>query len=102
MDSLVSNGCIIAGGQVIRSVLSPNVRIDEEARVEDSILFEGAQVGAGCRLYRTIVDKRVRIPAGTVIGADPAEDAKNYPVSEHGVVVISRRKKGKKKKVMKE
>ena len=101
MDSLVSNGCIIAGGQVIRSVLSPNVRVDEEARVEDSILFEGAHVGAGCRLYRTIVDKHVRIPAGTVIGVDPAEDAKNYPVSEHGVVVISSRKKGK-KKVMKE
>ena len=103
MDSLVSNGCIIAGGQVIRSVLSPNVHIGEEARVEDSILFEGAQVGAGSRLYRTIVDKNVRIPAGTIIGENLAEDAKSYPVSERGVVVISRIKKGKKKKkVMKE
>ena len=95
MDSLVSNGCIIAGGQVIRSVLSPNVRIGEEARVEDSILLEGVQVGAGSRLYRTIVDKYVRIPAGTVIGANPAEDAKRYPVSEYGVVVISGGKRGK-------
>ncbi len=90
MDSLVSNGCIIAGGQVIRSVLSPNVRVDEEARVEDSILFEGAQVGAGSRLYRTILDKHVKIPAGTIIGENPAEDAKHYTVSEHGVLVISR------------
>lgn len=89
MDSLVSSGCIIAGGQVIRSVLSPNVRIGEEARVEDSILFEGVQVGAGSRLYRTVVDKYVTIPDGTIIGVDPVEDARRYTVSEGGVVVIS-------------
>lgn len=98
MDSLVSNGCIIAGGQVIRSVLSPYVRVDEEARVEDSILFEGVKVGAGSRLYHTIVDKHVKIPPGTIIGADPAEDAKHYTVSESGVVVIPRRKKVKSNK----
>lgn len=98
MDSLVSNGCIIAGGQVIRSVLSPYVRVDEEARVEDSILFEGVKVGAGSRLYHTIVDKHVKIPPGTIIGADPAEDAKRYTVSERGVVVIPLQKKVKSNK----
>ena len=35
------------GGQVIRSILSPNVRINSFAHVEDSILFDGVDVGRG-------------------------------------------------------
>jgi len=88
MDSLVSNGDIIAGGQVIRSVLSPYVRVNEEARVEESILFEGVRVGAGSRLYRTIVDKGVMIPPGMVIGLNRAKDKELFTVSESGITVI--------------
>lgn len=90
MDSLVSHGDIIAGGQVIRSVLSPYTRVDEEARIEESILFEGVQVGAGSLLRRTIVDKHVSIPPGTQIGIDREEDERRFTVSDGGVVVIPR------------
>ncbi|MCP4992921.1 MAG: glucose-1-phosphate adenylyltransferase [Gammaproteobacteria bacterium] len=93
LDSLISSGVILAGGQVIRSVLSPYVRVDEEARVEECILFNGVKVGAGSRLYRTIVDKDVTLPPGTVVGFDHKKDAKRFTVSPGGVVVISRRKK---------
>ena len=98
MDSLVSHGDIIAGGQVIRSVLSPHVRVDEEARVEECILFDGVRVGAGSRLYRTIVDKGVRIPPNSVVGADPAHDRDRFTVSDGGVVVVPGRKKAKPRK----
>lgn len=91
MDSLVSHGDILAGGQVVRSVLSPHVRIDEKARVEQSILFEGVRVGAGSRLFRTIVDKQVSIPPGTRVGFDRQADQQRFTVSEGGVVVIPRR-----------
>lgn len=90
MDSLVSHGDIIAGGQVIRSVLSPYVRIDEASRVEQSILFEGVKVGTGCQLFRTIVDKWVKIPAGTVVGLDHKTDKKRFTVSPGGITVIPR------------
>ena len=90
MDSLVSHGDIIAGGQVISSVLSPYVRLDEAARVEQSILFEGVKVGAGCQLYRTIVDKWVQIPPGTVVGLDRKLDKKRFTVSPGGITVIPR------------
>ncbi|MES9898495.1 MAG: glucose-1-phosphate adenylyltransferase [Sedimenticola sp.] len=91
MDSLVSSGDIIAGGQVIRSVLSPNVRVNEEARVVESILFEGVEVGAGAQLYRTIVDKGVKIPPGTIIGSHHATDEKLFTISSGGIVVIPAR-----------
>ena len=98
LDSLISGGVILAGGQVIRSILSPYVRVDEEARVDESVLFNGVKVGAGSRLYRTIVDKDVTLPPGTVVGLDHEKDAKRFTVSPGGVVVISRRAKIRKRK----
>jgi glucose-1-phosphate adenylyltransferase len=93
MDSLVSPGCILAGGQVIQSVLAPKVRINEKARVEQSILHDDVIVGAGSYLYRTIVDKGVTIPPGTEIGLDHEQDRKRFTISEGGVVVIRRKQK---------
>ena len=65
----------------------------EEARVEESILFEGVNVGAGSRLFRTIVDKEVTIPPGTLVGVDHEQDKQRFTVSTGGVVVIPRRMK---------
>jgi glucose-1-phosphate adenylyltransferase len=87
-DSLISEGCIISGGHVHHSILSPNVRINSYSYVEGSILFEDVNVGRHCRLRRCIVDKHVDIPAGTSIGFDPEEDRRRFQVTESGIVVI--------------
>lgn len=87
-DSLVSEGCIISGGAVHRSVLSPKVRINSYSSVEESILFEGVTIGRHCRIKRAIIDKNVEIPPGTVIGFDPVEDRKRFSLTESGIVVI--------------
>ncbi len=47
-DSLVSEGCILSGGQVDRCILSPRVRVNSYAHVEQSILFEDVNVGRHC------------------------------------------------------
>jgi glucose-1-phosphate adenylyltransferase len=88
VDSLVSSGCILSGGRVDRSVLSPFVRVHSYAQVSESVLFHGVVVGRHCRIRRAIVDKGVSIPEGTVIGEDPAEDRRRFYVSAGGVVVI--------------
>ncbi len=87
-DSLVSEGCIISGGQVHRSILSPQVRINSYATVEESILFENVNIGRHCRIRRAIVDKHVDVPAGTTIGFDLEKDRKLFHVTESGIVVI--------------
>ena len=87
-DSLVSEGCILSGGSVNRSVLSPNVRINSYATVDESILFEGVVVGRHAKIRRAIIDKNVEIPAGLQIGYDPVEDRKRFFVSEKGIVVV--------------
>jgi len=87
-DSLVCDGCIISGGHVHRSVLSPKVRINSFSEVSESILFENVTVGRRCRIRRAIVDKNVEIPAGMTIGYDEAEDRQRFHVTSGGVVVI--------------
>jgi glucose-1-phosphate adenylyltransferase len=90
-DSMVCQGCIVSGGHVRRSILSPNVRINSYALVEDSILFDGVDVGRHCRIRRTIVDKEVRIPPQTTIGYDLNHDrSRGFLVTEQGVVVIAK------------
>jgi glucose-1-phosphate adenylyltransferase len=90
LDSLVSGGCIISGGRVQRSILSPNVRINSYSQVYDSILMEGVNVGRYVKVRRAIIDKDVDIPQGTVIGYDPSEDKKRFFISEAGVVVVAK------------
>lgn len=88
-DSLVESGCIISGGHIDRCVLSPRVRVNSYSTVSESILFEGVDVGRHCRIRRTIVDKNVRIPAGTIIGDDPEEDrARGITVGPEGIRVV--------------
>ena len=90
-NSVVCNGSILSGGQAHRSVLSPLVRINSFARVEDSILFEGVEVGRRARVRRTIVDKYVRIPEGLELGLDPDHDRRRgLIVTDEGVTVIPR------------
>ncbi len=87
-DSLVSDGCIVSGGRVHRCVLSPNVRVNSYSECVDSLLFEGVNIGRHSRIRRTIIDKNVDIPPGTVIGFDPEADRKRFFVSPAGVVVV--------------
>lgn len=87
-DSLVSEGCIISGGHVDRSVLSPKVRVNSFSEVTESILLENVEVGRHCVIRRAIIDKNVIIPPGTRIGVDPEEDKARFQVTPSGLVVI--------------
>jgi glucose-1-phosphate adenylyltransferase len=91
IESLVSPGCIVSGGTVRRSVLSPGVKIHSRSEIEDSVLLHGVDVGRGAVLRRTIIDKGVLIPPGTTIGVDhDADRARGFHISDGGVVVLGK------------
>ncbi|HPD14582.1 MAG TPA: glucose-1-phosphate adenylyltransferase [Planctomycetota bacterium] len=92
INSLISPGCIVSGGYVERSILSPSVRVEEGARVTESIIMDDCTIGRGCTIHRAIIDKGVHIPDGTVIGLDRAADAAAYTVTTKGIVVVPRGK----------
>jgi len=90
LDSLVSPGCIVSGGRVQTSVLSPFVRINSYSQVTESILFENVNVGRHAKIRRAIIDKDVTIPEGMEIGFDAVEDRRRFLVTETGITVISK------------
>ncbi|TWT32776.1 glucose-1-phosphate adenylyltransferase [Blastopirellula retiformator] len=91
LDSIVCGGSIISGGEVERSILGPEVRVNSFCHVEDSILFEGVNIGRHSRIRRAIIDKGVHIPPGTEIGFDLELDRRRgFTVSSGGVVVIAK------------
>jgi glucose-1-phosphate adenylyltransferase len=89
LDSIVSSGCIVSGGRVERSVLSPDVRVNSYSHIEQSILFPHVVVGRHSKIRRAIIDRGVTLPEHTVIGYDPDADRERYVVSENGIVVVS-------------
>jgi len=90
LDSIVSEGCVVSGGRVQRSILSPNVRINSFSEVYDSILMESVHVGRHAKIKRAIIDKDVSIPQGMVIGFNLEEDKKRFFVSDSGIVVVAK------------
>jgi glucose-1-phosphate adenylyltransferase len=90
-DSLVCAGAIISGGQVSRTVVGPQARVNSYAEVEDSILFAGVNIGRRAKIRRAIIDKGVCIPEGFRVGYDEEEDlARGFTISPGGVVVIAK------------
>jgi glucose-1-phosphate adenylyltransferase len=88
LDSLICGGSIISGGRVERSILSPDVRINSYSLVQDSVLFEGVEVGRHAKIRRAIIDKGIKVPPGISIGYDLEQDAKRFTVTDAGLVVI--------------
>ena len=88
IDSIVSGGCILAGGTVRNSVLSRWVRVDSGARIEDSVILDHCIIGRDAKIRCAILDKNVRIPPGARLGYDLDQDRKHHHVTESGIVVV--------------
>ena len=88
-DSIVSSGCIISGGRVLHSVLSPGVRVNSYCEVEYSILMPDVEIGRYSRIRRAIINTGVKLPDSTTIGFDlDADRERGYCVTDRGVVVV--------------
>ena len=91
VDSLISGGCVMKGAEVVRSVLSSNVSIENNASITDSILMEGVIVGAHAQIKNAIIDKQVIIPAHAQIGYDLELERKRFAVTTSGIVIVAKK-----------
>jgi glucose-1-phosphate adenylyltransferase len=64
------------------------VRVNDEAIVEDAILFDDVVVGSSAQVKHCIVDKGVVIPDGETVGVDREKDRQRFHLSGNGIVVI--------------
>ena len=91
VDSMVSEGVIVSGGVVRRSVLSPRVRVHSRSEVVDSVLLDNVDVGEGALLRNVILDKDVTVEPGARLGVDHEHDrARGFHVSDGGITVVGK------------
>jgi glucose-1-phosphate adenylyltransferase len=89
IDSIVSPGCIISGGRVNHSVLSPFVRVNSYCEIDESILLPRTLIGRYSRIRRAIINEDVILPENSRVGFDAAEDrALGRVVTESGITVV--------------
>lgn len=91
-NSMISAGCIIEG-QVINSVLSPGVRVAAGAVVRDSILFNDCIIEEDAVIDLAILDKRVHVGYGAVVGHGEDKDTPNVANPTHlytGITMVGK------------
>jgi len=88
-NSLVSEGCVISGGQIDKCILSFGVRVNSFSRVEESIIFENVNIGRYAKIKKSIIDKGIFIPPYTEIGYNRKDDeARGFSVSDSGITIV--------------
>ena len=88
-ESMVSDGCIISGGNVWKSILSQGVIVERDALVEESVIFDDVMIEPGAKIKRAIIDKESRIRAAALIGYNAeADKRRGCTVSDKGIIVV--------------
>ncbi|GAA1427762.1 glucose-1-phosphate adenylyltransferase [Microlunatus lacustris] len=91
LDSVVSPGCIISGGSIESSVLSPNVRVLENSKVDRSVLLSSVRIGKKAVVRNAILDKNVVVANGAKIGVNRQDDLdRGFTISEGGITVVGK------------
>lgn len=91
LDSIVSDGCIISGGVVRKSVLGRGVHVHTGTLIEGCVIMDNCDIGRHAKMRRAILDKNVGIPQDTTVGYDlDADRARGWHVTDSGIVVIGR------------
>lgn len=65
-NSVIANGCIIHGN-IENSIVSRGVKVGKGSSIKNCIIMQKSQIGENCFLDSVILDKDVKITAGTVI-----------------------------------
>ena len=89
VDSMVSGGCVISGASVSHSLLFSNVKVNSYAQLQHAVVLPDVDIGRHCRISNAVIDKGCQVPAGTVIGEDPEQDAERFYVTPGGIVLVT-------------
>ncbi|MCJ9429348.1 glucose-1-phosphate adenylyltransferase [Kordiimonas sp. A6E486] len=87
--TVAAPGVTVAGATVKDTLLSQDVTVGMNARLDGCVLLPGVQVGANACLKRVIVAAGCKIPDGFVAGEDITEDARWFTRTPDGIALIT-------------
>ncbi|QPK80536.1 glucose-1-phosphate adenylyltransferase [Schaalia sp. ZJ405] len=89
VDSFVSPGVIVSGGEIYHSIVSPDTYVHSWAQVTDSVVMHGCKIGRHAVVSKAILDKNVIVEQSAVIGVDLEHDReRGLTVTESGITVV--------------
>jgi len=89
VDSVVSDGCVVSGATVRRSLLSYGVRVNSYSMVDETVALPDCQIGRKAHIRRAIIDRGVIVPEGLVVGEDPDDDAARFHRTPQGITLVT-------------
>jgi glucose-1-phosphate adenylyltransferase len=89
-ESMIDSGSIISGADVLRSVVSNDVRVLSGSQVEGSVILPGVRIGRNAVVRNAILDKNVVVPDGAKVGVDPTADRSRFTVTASGITVVGK------------
>ena len=91
---------MVDSSALTNTILFSNVMVEQHCELDGVLALPGCHIGEGCRLTNVILDNSCHLPAGTVIGEDPEQDAKRFVTTPGGVTVVNRVMLGQSKQYM--
>jgi glucose-1-phosphate adenylyltransferase len=88
--SLVSGGCIVSGASIKRTMLFTNVRVNSFSTLEEAVVLPNVTIERKASLKKVVIDSRVVIPEGLVVGEDPELDARRFRRTANGICLITK------------
>jgi glucose-1-phosphate adenylyltransferase len=90
IQSMVSGGCIVSGATIRKSLLFSNCRIHSYSSVNDSVVLPDVRIEQNCRINRAIIDRGAVLPEGTIVGEDAnADRARGFRVTDSGLTLVT-------------
>ncbi len=89
ISSMVSGGCIVSGTEVRNSCLFTGVHTNSYAVLDHAVVLPNVTIHRSARLRQVVIDSKVVIPEGLVVGEDPKDDAKWFRVTDRGTTLIT-------------
>ena len=72
-NAFITQGAII-NGEVNHSVIFSGAKVEEGAKVYDSVVMNDAVISSGAKLYRCLVADDVRVPKNMVLGKKDSKE----------------------------
>lgn len=91
VNSILSGGCVIKGATVERSIIAPNVKIEDRAEVLNSVIMDNVVIGARAKVRNAIIDKETVVFPDAHIGYNLELDKKRFAITSSGVIIVPKR-----------